>query len=155
MILEEAVGDHLPQFRDRRVADPLTLAERPAAREPTVLDLMRHTAGIPEGLLGRTALHARDAEAVDDGMTALAGPEFVAYLAALPLLTDPGTQWHPGRFSGAAAVRPARHDRHPLRRPRTGRGPLRRAVGARPPDRCAPAAARPSPTPASTPAAPG
>ncbi|WP_083646636.1 serine hydrolase domain-containing protein [Kitasatospora sp. CB01950] len=57
---------------------------------------MRHTAGIPEGLLGRTALHARYAEAVGDGMTALDGPEFVARLAALPLLTDLGTQWHCG-----------------------------------------------------------
>ncbi|MER7844190.1 serine hydrolase domain-containing protein [Kitasatospora sp. NPDC096077] len=96
LVLEEAVGDYLPGFRDRRVADPESLRERPAARQPTVLDLMRHTAGIPEGLLGRTALHARYAEAVGDGMTGLDGPEFVARLAALPLLADPGTLWHYG-----------------------------------------------------------
>jgi len=96
LILEEAVGDYLPEFRDRRVADPETLEERPAARQPTVLDLMRHTAGIPEGLLGRTALHARYAEAVGNGMTELDGSEFVARLAALPLLADPGTLWHYG-----------------------------------------------------------
>jgi CubicO group peptidase (beta-lactamase class C family) len=96
LILEEAVGDYLPQLRDRRVADPQTLEERPAARQPTVLDLMRHTAGIPEGLLGTTALHARYAEAVGNGMTELDGAEFVARLAALPLLADPGTVWHYG-----------------------------------------------------------
>jgi CubicO group peptidase (beta-lactamase class C family) len=96
LVLEDEVGTYLPGFRDRRVADPHTLVEREPTRQPTVLDLMRHTAGIPEGPLGDSALHARYTEAVGNGMTALTGAEFVDRLAALPLLADPGTLWHYG-----------------------------------------------------------
>src|SRR5690242_17907518 len=52
--LDAEVGAYLPAFADRRVWDRAAdaapgsaLPTRPAARQPTVLDLMRHTAGIP------------------------------------------------------------------------------------------------------------
>lgn len=96
LVLDDEVGTYLPGFRDRRVADPETLVERDPVRQPTVLDLMRHTAGIPEGPLGDSALYARYTEAVGNGMTALTGAEFVDRLAALPLLDDPGASWHYG-----------------------------------------------------------
>jgi len=96
LVLDTAMGDYLPEFSDREVADQETLRTRPATRQPTVLDLLRHTAGIPEGMLGRTAVHASYAEAVGDGMTDLTGPQFRDRLGTLPLLHDPGTVWHYG-----------------------------------------------------------
>ena len=100
--LEADVAEYLPAFADRRVWDrtaaaaPGEVPTRPAARQPTVLDLLLHTAGLPEGLLGDTPVHARYAAAVGDGMTALPAEEFARRLAALPLLHDPGAEWHYG-----------------------------------------------------------
>lgn len=77
------LGELLPEFADR-------------GAQPTVLDLLRHTSGIVEGLLGSTEVHHRYADAVGDGMTAFTGDEFVGLLAPLPLLHAPGERWHYG-----------------------------------------------------------
>ncbi|WP_344426575.1 serine hydrolase domain-containing protein [Amycolatopsis minnesotensis] len=77
------LGGLLPEFAGRAV-------------QPTVLDLLRHTSGIVEGLLGSTEVHRRYANAVGDGMTAFTGDEFVGRLAPLPLLHAPGERWHYG-----------------------------------------------------------
>ena len=104
LVLDLPFGDYLPQFSDRWVADSAAgslvdepeLRTRPAARQPTVLDLMRHTAGIPEGMLGSSPVHKLYTEAVGDGMTDFTGAEFISRLSALPLLHEPGTEWHYG-----------------------------------------------------------
>jgi CubicO group peptidase (beta-lactamase class C family) len=105
LVLDAAVGDYLPQFRDRQVADltarsstadSATVYTRPAVRQPSVLDLMRHTAGIPEGMLGTTPVHDLYTDAVRDGMTDLTGEEFCRRLSKLPLLHEPGAEWHYG-----------------------------------------------------------
>ncbi|GAA4011894.1 serine hydrolase domain-containing protein [Allokutzneria multivorans] len=83
LVLDEPIGTYLPAFADNAV-------------QPTVLDLLRHTAGMPEGLLGDTPVHRLYAEAVGDGMTDLTGAEFVERLSALPLLHEPGAMWHYG-----------------------------------------------------------
>jgi CubicO group peptidase (beta-lactamase class C family) len=83
LVLDEPISTYLPQF-----------AERPV--QPTVLDLLRHTAGMPEGLLGDSPVHKLYAEAVGDGMTDLTGQEFIERLSTLPLLNQPGTLWHYG-----------------------------------------------------------
>jgi CubicO group peptidase (beta-lactamase class C family) len=83
LVLDEPIGRYLPPFAGRSV-------------QPTVLDLLRHTAGMPEGLLGDSSVHALYAEAVGDGMTDLTGAEFVGRLSALPLLHEPGEVWHYG-----------------------------------------------------------
>ncbi|MET1074970.1 MAG: serine hydrolase domain-containing protein [Umezawaea sp.] len=83
LVLDEPIGTYLTQFAGRSV-------------QPTVLDLLRHTAGMPEGLLGDSPVHKLYAEAVGDGMTDLTGPEFVDRLSALPLLHEPGAMWHYG-----------------------------------------------------------
>jgi CubicO group peptidase (beta-lactamase class C family) len=99
LLLGDAVSAHLPEFTGMRVAAPA--GQRgprlvPARREPAVHDLMTHTAGIIEGLLGNTLLHARYAAAVGDGMTSYTAEEFRARLAALPLFSHPGETWHYG-----------------------------------------------------------
>jgi CubicO group peptidase (beta-lactamase class C family) len=83
LVLDEPLGTYLPAF-----------ARNPV--QPTVLDLLRHTAGMPEGLLGDTEVHRLYAAAVGDGMTDLTGDEFVGRLSALPLLHEPGRMWHYG-----------------------------------------------------------
>jgi CubicO group peptidase (beta-lactamase class C family) len=83
LVLDEPIGRYLPQFADREV-------------QPTVLDLLRHTAGMPEGLLGDSPVHERYEQAVGDGMTDLTGAEFVERLSELPLLHEPGAMWHYG-----------------------------------------------------------
>jgi len=47
-------------------------------------------------MLGTSPVHKLYAEAVGDGMTDLTGDEFIRRLSALPLLHDPGTEWHYG-----------------------------------------------------------
>lgn len=51
VVLDAEIGEYLPQFADRRVADLSRSAGKtavvtlPPERQPTVLDLLRHTAG--------------------------------------------------------------------------------------------------------------
>lgn len=95
LILDTPVGTYLPEFANRLVGGQ-DGTSRPAVRQPSLVDLLRHTAGIPEGMLGDTPVHRLYADAVGDGMTDLTGPEFIARLSALPLLHEPGTMWHYG-----------------------------------------------------------
>lgn len=83
LVLDEPVGTYLPEFARW-------------SEQPTVLDLLRHTAGMPEGLLGDTPVHRLYADAVGDGMTDLTGAEFVDRLSRLPPLHPPGAMWHYG-----------------------------------------------------------
>jgi CubicO group peptidase (beta-lactamase class C family) len=83
LVLDEPISTYLPQFGGKPT-------------QPTVLDLLRHTAGMPEGLLGDSPVHKLYAEAVGDGMTDLTGDEFIGRLSALPLLHEPGRAWHYG-----------------------------------------------------------
>jgi CubicO group peptidase (beta-lactamase class C family) len=103
LVLDAPVGEYLPELAGRRVWDRdadaapgAPLPTRPARRQPMVLDLLRHTAGMPEGMLGDTPVHGRYEAALGDGMTDLAADAYVERLAALPLLHDPGAEWHYG-----------------------------------------------------------
>lgn len=103
LLLNDPIGKYLPQFGNMQVAHVVTDANGwtivetvPAIRQPTILDLMRHTSGIVEGLLGSTPVHKMYADAVGDGMTALTGSEFIDRLSRLPLLHQPGAVWHYG-----------------------------------------------------------
>jgi len=65
---------------------------RPAQRQPTIRDLLRHTAGFSYGIFGNTP--------VDQGYVKselLIQPDlqqFVQVLGQQPLLDDPGNRWH-------------------------------------------------------------
>jgi CubicO group peptidase (beta-lactamase class C family) len=95
-LLEDPVADYLPALRGRPVfaggtADRYEV--RPATREMTVLDVLRHTSGLiarssrtPLGELYRR--HGVADLAGDAGLAAT-----VDRLAELPLACDPGSEW--------------------------------------------------------------
>lgn len=99
LLLGDPVSAYLPELAGMRVAAPDGHGRPvlvPARREPAVHDLMTHTVGIIEGLLGNSPVHARYATAVGDGMTSYTAEEFRARLAGLPLFSHPGEVWHYG-----------------------------------------------------------
>jgi CubicO group peptidase (beta-lactamase class C family) len=94
VMLWHPVSRYLPEFRDAKVG-----AERaPAEREMTVLDLLRHAAGLTYGALpvaGGAGAHPVQAAYVqakvsDPDQTA---ESFISRLAAQPLMFQPATHW--------------------------------------------------------------
>ncbi len=69
------------------------VATREPHRQPTVRDLLTHSAGLTYGIFGDTEVDAlyRQAEIFDSRITLA---EFIARLGKLPLQYDPGTRWH-------------------------------------------------------------
>jgi CubicO group peptidase (beta-lactamase class C family) len=65
----------------------------PARRQPTVQDLMRHTAGFTYGNQGTTALHKAYPGGSGNVAVTMTGAEFIDALAKLPLHYQPGTTW--------------------------------------------------------------
>lgn len=88
--LEDPVSQYLPRFADMQVST-LTGSE-PAEQPITILDLLRHTSGIPYGFFGigqtRFAYEAADIGSWDDSNQVL-----VDKIAAIPLEHQPGTVW--------------------------------------------------------------
>lgn len=98
LLLTDPVGAYLPQLDTMPVAvmaaDGLALTRtEPAARKPTLQDLMRHTAGVTYGSRGTSDLHKRYGELRLD---VLSGAAFIDRLSALPLHFQPGTRWDYG-----------------------------------------------------------
>ena len=93
--LDDPLSRYLPAFASMRVYAGKDAAGqpiyRPAARQITVRDIMRHTAGFAYGA-GETPVH--DAYVKADPL-ALSNDlvEMGRRLATVPLLFDPGTQW--------------------------------------------------------------
>ena len=72
----------------------------PAAREITILDLLRHTAGLSYGVFGNSLVDVamKDAGLNDPDMRLkLTDQQVVEALGKLPLLYQPGTQWQYSR----------------------------------------------------------
>ena len=65
---------------------------RKPARQPTVRDLMTHTAGMTYGIFGNTEVDKIYREAGLLGDMSL--EEFTKALGQIPLQYDPGSQWH-------------------------------------------------------------
>jgi CubicO group peptidase (beta-lactamase class C family) len=96
--IDDPVSKYLPQFGKQQVAvlkgDGYDTVA--AIRQPTIMDLMRHTSGIIYGGRGATPVHKlypAGSAAVGPGMT---GQEVMDKLAGLPLLHQPGTVWDYG-----------------------------------------------------------
>ena len=105
--LDAPVSTYLPELGGLKVAaaaaaETLTLVE--ADRDMTVIDLMRHTSGLPGAaryMAGQTAVDKRYRE---EGLHLLHEcnlQEMVERLGRIPLLYQPGTKWH---YSIAADV---------------------------------------------------
>jgi CubicO group peptidase (beta-lactamase class C family) len=101
--LDDPLARYLPEFATMMVQDgtdkdgkPLW---RPASRPITIRDILRHTAGFAYGG-GPTAAHAAffgaDPLNLDNDLA-----RFGRRLARVPLLADPGTEWH---YSAAVDV---------------------------------------------------
>ncbi len=99
--LSDPIGKHLPQIANLRVAvDPeMTSGEvetRPAKRQPTVEDLLRHTSGMTSGNRGKSAVNKLWPYSGARAAVRMTGDELLDTIAKLPLLHDPGTAWDYG-----------------------------------------------------------
>jgi len=93
--LDDPLARYLPEFANMQVQDGVDVAGapvfRPAKRQITIRDLMRHTAGFSYGMragLADDAFRAADPLGLQNDL-----PQFADKLARLPLLFDPGEQW--------------------------------------------------------------
>jgi len=90
LLLNDPVGNYLPELKDMKVATPLGL--EPAHRQPTLQDMLRHTAGVSYGNRGDTPLHTLYASKLKSAANQ-SGAEFLHELGKLPLHYQPGTEW--------------------------------------------------------------
>lgn len=99
LFLSDPVGKHLPALADRKVGvvrtegGTTTVTTVPAAHQPTIQDLLRHTSGFTYGGRGDTAVHKLWPASSGTASLNYTGPEFLAALAQAPLLYQPSTQW--------------------------------------------------------------
>jgi CubicO group peptidase (beta-lactamase class C family) len=93
VMLWHPVSRYLPEFKGQKVG----LEGTPAERESTVQDLLRHTAGLTYGALPGPgpAPHPVQSAYIAAKVTdrSLGSAEFIARLAAQPLMFQPGTTW--------------------------------------------------------------
>ncbi len=96
--LGDPVSKYLPEFANPQVAveEGGEVRLEPARREPTVQDLLRHTAGFTYEFLGSSAVQRRyeAADVVDRSRT---NAQFCKVLAGLPLAHQPGSVWEYSR----------------------------------------------------------
>jgi CubicO group peptidase (beta-lactamase class C family) len=100
LLMNDPIGTYLPALKEmsvaviRKDASGGEVIDRvPAVRQPTVQDLMRHTAGFTYGNQGTTALHKAYPGASGNVAETMTGNEFIEALAKLPVHYQPGTRW--------------------------------------------------------------
>jgi len=94
LFIADPVAKYVPEFADPKVGvDKDGKLELVAAKRPiTVQDLLRHTSCLTYEFTGESAVQRRYGEA--RLFRDLPSAEFVAELAKLPLLEQPGVAWH-------------------------------------------------------------
>jgi CubicO group peptidase (beta-lactamase class C family) len=90
LLLNDPIGTYLPELKDMNLAGPRGI--EPAHRQPTLQDMLRHTAGVSYGNRGDTPLH-KLYELKLKSAANQSGTEFLQELGKLPLHYQPGTQW--------------------------------------------------------------
>jgi CubicO group peptidase (beta-lactamase class C family) len=90
LLLNDPIGNYLPELRDMKVAGPRGIEA--AHRQPTLQDMLRHTAGVSYGNRGDTPLHKLYESKLKSAANQ-SGAEFLQELGKLPLHYQPGTQW--------------------------------------------------------------
>lgn len=91
LLLEDPVARHLPSLADRQVVT--AAGTEPARRQPTIQDLMRHTAGMTNGVATGNELERNYLELTASDRTSA---DFIERLSRLPLHYHPGTRWDYG-----------------------------------------------------------
>lgn len=95
--LGDPLSKHIPQFAELRVYagedDDGNMTLEPMEREPTIHDLLQHTAGFTYGIFGDTAVDKqyRDKDVLNYDQKF---PEFIDKIASIPLLFQPGARWN-------------------------------------------------------------
>ncbi len=95
--LNDPLSKHIPQFADLQVFagedQEGNMVLEPMEREPTIHDLLQHTAGFTYGIFSDTPVDKQylEADMVSNGQTL---QDFIDKLATIPLLYQPGTRWH-------------------------------------------------------------
>ncbi|QUD87316.1 serine hydrolase domain-containing protein [Phenylobacterium montanum] len=116
--LDEPISRWAPEFADMRVLNdpegPLD-ATRPANRPITFEDLLTHRAGLTYGDFHTGPLARAYAEALGGDIDSHASPgDWIAGLAALPLIDQPGAGFHYGCSTDLLGLLLARMDDAPL-----------------------------------------
>jgi CubicO group peptidase (beta-lactamase class C family) len=100
--LDDPVSKYIPAFAKTKVGvekrgedGALTLVEEPLDRPITIIDLLRHTSGLPYAYTGAGLVRARHAEAALARRN-LTNAEFAEQIAKVPLVEQPGTRWDYG-----------------------------------------------------------
>ena len=92
--LDDPIGDYLPEMADLKVYvgedDDGNMILKDPARQPTVQDVFRHTAGFLYGPAGNRGIDRAYAEA---GLMNGTLAELTRKLGEIPLAYEPGTQW--------------------------------------------------------------
>lgn len=95
--LADPLSKHIPEFAELRVYagedDEGNMTLEPMEREPTIHDLLQHTAGFAYGIFGDTAVDKqyREKGILDSDQTM---QDFIDKLASIPLLFQPGARWN-------------------------------------------------------------
>jgi CubicO group peptidase (beta-lactamase class C family) len=90
LLLNDPSGNYLPQLKDMKVSTPAGIVA--AKRQPTLQDMLRHTAGVSYGNRGDTPLHKLYASTLR-GANDMGSEQLLTELGKLPLHYEPGTQW--------------------------------------------------------------
>ena len=90
LLLNDPIGNYLPALKDMKVATSKGM--EPAHRQPTLQDMLRHTAGVSYGNRGDTPLHKLYERELKSAANQ-SGADFLQALGKLPLHYQPGTQW--------------------------------------------------------------
>jgi CubicO group peptidase (beta-lactamase class C family) len=99
VLLGDPVSAYVPELKGLKVAatlSPDSAETRAAQRQPSVQDILRHTAGFTYSDRGQSAAHKLHPGGGIKGMISKSKADTLAQLAAAPLLFDPGSQWEYG-----------------------------------------------------------
>jgi CubicO group peptidase (beta-lactamase class C family) len=103
LFLSDPVSKYLPALANMKVATVNTdsagqrrLETESAERQPTILDLLRHTSGFSYASSGTSQAHQMWPVSSSFSSLTYTGSEFIAELSKAPLLDQPGTVWDYG-----------------------------------------------------------
>ena len=98
LLLSAPIAQHLPEFAQVPVATQVQgkTVLQPPKTQPTVHDLLRHTAGLTYEILGNDPIQVQYAKA-RLGSRELTNSQFAQTLAKIPYRFEPGTVWEYSR----------------------------------------------------------